>query len=176
MVATKHTDISTHLVFRAPLAEDGERVWQLVGDCPPLELNSPYCYLLLCTHFAGTCAVAERGADLVGFLAGYRKPTAPDVLFVWQIATHPAARGQGIARQLLADVCGRGATRFIEATVTPDNTTSRAFFGAVARRAGVPCRESLLFAADLFGGTHHAPEYLLRIGPLNPHHPTKEES
>src|SRR3546814_3090873 len=39
-------------VLRMPRTEDGPAISRLVGDCPPLDVNSAYCNLLQCTHFA----------------------------------------------------------------------------------------------------------------------------
>ncbi len=81
--------------YRPPRLSDGPAVHTLARRCEPLDLNSPYSYLLLCTDFAATCVVAERDGDLVGFVSGYLKPADPRGLFIWQVAVSPAARGLG---------------------------------------------------------------------------------
>jgi L-2,4-diaminobutyric acid acetyltransferase len=64
-----------------------------------------------------------------------------------------------------------GGPLTVEATVSPGNASSRAFFGAFARRHGVPLTEHAHFtAAQLDPGGAHEDEPLLRIGPL--HAPT----
>ena len=96
-----------------------------------------------------------------------------DVLFVWQVAVAPHAQGQGLASAMLDALVHRVRTErhghpiSVEATVSPGNMASRAFFGAFARRHGVTLTEHPHFAADLLdadGG--HEDEPMLRIGPL----------
>ena len=88
--------------FRAPRPEDGPAVTRLVADCPPLDVNSPYCNLLQCDHFAETCVVAEAADGLAGWISAYRPPSAPEDIFVWQVAVRADARGQGLGGRMLA--------------------------------------------------------------------------
>ena len=138
-----------------------------------LDLNSTYAYLLLSTDFAQTSIVADVDGRLQGFITGYRPPPRPDVLFVWQVAVAPAARRGGLAAAMLDALVARvrsetnGAPLTVEATVSPDNAGSRAFFGAFARRHGVPLTEHAHFTADQLGPDGaHEDEPLLRIGPV----------
>ena len=63
---------------------------------------------------------------------------------------------------------GNGAPLTVEATVSPGNASSRAFFGAFARRRGVALTEHAHFTADqLDPGGAHEEEPLLRIGPID---------
>ncbi len=157
------------ITVRPPTRADGHRVRALVADCAPLDLNSTYAYLLLCTSFAGTCAAAERDGELVGFLSGYRQPNAPDTLFVWQVAVAAGARGHGVAGRLLRDVLDRPALadiRHVETTINPVNDASWALFRRLARERGADCSERTLFRREDFGPEAHEDERLLRIGPL----------
>jgi L-2,4-diaminobutyric acid acetyltransferase len=134
-----------------------------------LDVNSPYAYLLLTSHFADTSVVAERAGDVVGFVAAYRPPSRPQSLFVWQVAVDAAARGHGLGTRLLDGALATEAAaecRYLEATVTPSNVSSWALFRGVARRHGVPCREETGFVAALFPDGGHEDEILVRIGPL----------
>ena len=147
---------------------DAAAVFQLIGDVGTLERNSCYTYLLLCSHFAETCVVAEQSGSLVGVVLAYRPPTDAESVFVWQIGVHPKARGQGLAKRLLAAVLALPSTDdtvYLTATVSPDNAASLALFRGFARDHGVPCRETAFFDASLFVG-EHPDENLLRIGPL----------
>ncbi|MCZ7618070.1 MAG: diaminobutyrate acetyltransferase [Myxococcota bacterium] len=158
--------------LRSPGPQDAALLWRLVRDSGALDLNSPYCYLLVCSHFADTSLVAERNGSIVGFVAAYRPPTRPGAIFVWQIAVAASQRGAGLARRLLDTLVDRPAVRDaeeLEATVTASNEASRRLFGGFARRLGVACREERGFAADLFpdGPDAHEAEILLRIGPLD---------
>ena len=71
--------------FREPRLEDGGRIHRLIERAGTLDLNSAYLYFLLADHFRSTCAIAEDGENLVGFVTAYRLPDNPDSLFVWQI-------------------------------------------------------------------------------------------
>src|SRR5690625_1261392 len=75
---------SDSLLLRSPVKEDGRFIHQLIRQCPPLDLNSIYTYLLLCEHFSQTCVVAEIDGRICGFVSAYRHPERTDVLFVWQ--------------------------------------------------------------------------------------------
>ncbi len=156
-------------LYRRPSLADGARVHALVAACPPLDLNSPYAYLLLCTHFADTCALADLDGTALGFVGGYRKPDDPAVLFVWQIAVSPRARGRGLGLHLLQAVLDGPACRtveYLETTITPSNTASWKLFRSFARARGAVCRDMPLFARADFGGGDHEEERLLRIGPM----------
>lgn len=157
------------IVLRPPEVRDGAAIRSLVRRSGTLEENSCYAYLLLSTHFATTCVVAERGGQVVGFVAAYIPPTKPDVVFVWQIGVAPSARRRGLGRRLLEHLVrlrsARGA-RFLEATVTPSNLPSRRLFTSFAAEIGVGCTENDGFSREDFGGESHEAERLLRIGPL----------
>lgn len=159
----------TEIVFRPPRPTEGVAVHDLVAGSPPLDVNSEYCYLLMCSHFADTCTVAERDGKLIGIQTGYRKPNETDTLFVWQIAVSPEGRGLGIGRGIIEHLISRfpdGAIRYLEQTVTKSNAASRALFESIARRHETEVNESLLFGDAHFGAASHEAEYLLRIGPF----------
>src|SRR3546814_7010756 len=72
-----------------------------------LDDNSLYCNLLQCSHFAGTCALAEIDGRAVGWISGYLPPEKPDTLFVWQVAVHPEARGRRVGKRLIRELLRR---------------------------------------------------------------------
>jgi len=157
------------LHFRSPKRNDGAAVRQLVEDSGGLEPNTCYAYLLLCTHFADTCLVAERGGELVGFVAAYRPPSRPESIFVWQIGISPDARGEGLAKRLLQHLVSLPACRdaiHLEATVAPSNLASQRLFKGFARDRGVDCQVGPGFHRHDFGPLVHEAEELFRIGPL----------
>ena len=157
--------------IRRPRAADAAGIWQLVERTPSLDSNSPYAYLLLCTDFASTGAVAELGGEIAGFVLGYRPPARPEACFVWQVGVGETARGRGLAGALLDHVLSgllAEGVRFLEATVTPSNGASWSLFRSFARRAGVACREAPAFPSTLFPDGDHEEEVLVRIGPLHP--------
>jgi L-2,4-diaminobutyric acid acetyltransferase len=158
------------IILRPPSTADGNRAYHLVRRCPPLDLNSPYSYLLLCTHFRATCTLAEKDGELFGFQSGYRKPDDPDTLFIWQICVATRARGQGIGALLVRDVLERNEyapPRFLELSVTGSNRASRALFASLARHYSAELSEHPLFEAGSFPAPDHEAEYLLRIGPID---------
>ncbi len=155
--------------YRRPHVGDAASVHALVESCKPLDLNSQYAYLLLCSHFAETCAVGEGNGSLLGFIGGYLKPSDDSVLFVWQVAVSQHARGQGVGKSLLQELLARPGcrnVRFIETTVTPSNEPSRALFRSFAKAQHADCIETPLFRKEDFGSSGHEEEQLLRIGPL----------
>jgi len=166
----KATSKAGRLSFRAPVASDGPAIYALVERCKPLDLNSRYCYLILCEHFSSTCVVAEREGECLAFMTAYLSTERPDTLFVWQIAVDAELRGQGVAKRLLAEVLARPAlkkVRFVEATVNPSNDASRGIYHALARPYATEVHESLLFATDLLGDGDHEQENLIRVGPVD---------
>lgn len=163
------TPKTTVVVYRKPTLEDAGVVHALIEECKPLDVNSQYAYMLLCTHFAGTCAVAEQDGKVVGFVSGYRKPDDKSVLFVWQVAVSPRGRGQGVGQRLLQEILSRtdqAAVRYVEATISPSNRASWALFESLAKKLGARCATQTLFRVEDFGGQEHEEERLLRIGPI----------
>lgn len=158
--------------LRAIRKTDGQAIHRLVAQCPPLDLNSLYLYLLLSEHYADTCVLAEDDSrEVVGFVSAYTPPRRPEVLFVWQVAVHPSARGCGLARRMLWHLLERPASsaiQYIETTVGPDNVASHSVFAGLARQLHAACSDSALFEPELFGPAGHEEERLLRIGPLRP--------
>jgi L-2,4-diaminobutyric acid acetyltransferase len=154
------------------VAADAAGVRALVEACPPLDLNSTYAYLLVCTHFSTTSVVAEVGDGLVGFVSAYLKPDDASVLFIWQVAVAARGRGQGLAGRLVDEALRRpvcAGVRTIEATIAPSNAASWALFRAVASRHAAslhdtPCFEPHHFAMN--DGQGHEAERLVRIGPI----------
>ncbi|HWW65467.1 MAG TPA: diaminobutyrate acetyltransferase [Sphingomonadaceae bacterium] len=156
-----------------PSAEDGPAVSRLIAECPPLDPNSAYCNLLQCTHFAESCVVAERDGRLLGWLSAYRPPAAPDEIFVWQVAVHGAARGQGLGQRLintlLSRPVSRGATR-LTTTITGDNGASWALFTAFARGHDARIDRRPMFDRDAHFAGRHETEHLVSIAPINAGH------
>ncbi len=158
----------TH-TLRLPVRQDGYAIWQLISQCPPLDLNSVYSYLLLCEHFRHTCVVADAAGHINGFVSAYLPPEKKDTLFIWQVAVHERGRGQGLGQRMLQSLLQRpelAHIKYLETTVGPDNAASRRMFAAVARTQGTSIDESPLFEPELFGSEAHDDERLLKIGPL----------
>jgi L-2,4-diaminobutyric acid acetyltransferase len=166
------------IVLRRPVLEDGKQVYDLIERCPPLDLNSSYCYFLLCSHFSDTCVVAEDNGRLVGFLSAYLIPDRADTLFVWQMAVDESARGQGLAGRmldyLLAQPCCADV-RSVETTVSPSNQSSRRVFIRLAERLQSGSHEEPFLEASHFGNEGHEEERLIRIGPWDAEQQQQEQ-
>lgn len=159
---------STKALIRQPTPNDGLAVYQLVKNSPPLDLNSPYFYLIQTSHFASSCAVAEVNGKIVGWVSGHLLPENPSVYFLWQVAISKEARGQGLALQLIQQILNRpchAKVTHLETSITPSNTASWALFTSLAKKLNTQLNKSLLFSAAQLGGTED--EELARIGPFN---------
>lgn len=148
---------------------DAAQIWKLVQTIGVLDTNSPYAYLVLCSDFAASGAVAEQDGQIAGFVLGYRPPGRPEALFVWQVAVRDDHRGQGLARALLDWTMKRAiddGASFLEATVTPSNVASRSLFQSMASHNAADCHEEMAFPSSLFPDGDHEAEVRIRIGPL----------
>lgn len=157
------------LIFRQPRITDGQDIHDLIHSSPPLDLNSPYSYLLLSLHFARTCVVVEQQGHVVAYISGYIRPDDPEVFFVWQVAVGESARGRGVGKRMLHHLVDRPYcrdTRYLETTITPSNSASRALFTAFAKDRDAEVTDLVLFSEEHFGGDGHEPEHLFRIGPF----------
>lgn len=158
------------LVIDQPSIKDGAAIWRIARDSGKLDLNSSYAYLMWCHDFADTSLVARAGDDVVGFVIGYRRPTAPDTVVVWQIAVDHSQRGRGTAGALLDALVSRLAddgVRLMETTITPDNTASNALFASLAQRWSTSMDRAGTFDACEFPDEHES-EMRFRIGPFAP--------
>ena len=167
------------VVLRRPTDGDGYNLHQLVARCQPLDTNSVYCNLLQCSDFADTAIAAENAqGELVGFISGYRPPSRPDTLFVWQVAVDSSMRGQGLALRMLLALTERVArehgVRYMETTISPDNAASQALFKRAFDKLGADCTTRTLFSrAEHFAGQHED-EVLYRAGPFTVSHLEEE--
>lgn len=162
-------DPSGALSFGSPIPADGTELWNLAREAGNLDVNSRYAYLLWCRDFASTSVVArDPQGVLAGFITGYRRPEAPDVYFVWQVAVAPGFRRRGLARTMLDYAVYRmrsNGVRFVETTVTPDNKASMRLFESFAEANGANVTRDVLFSERELGSGHE-PEVLHRIGPF----------
>ncbi|MER8970661.1 diaminobutyrate acetyltransferase [Mesorhizobium sp. M0808] len=160
---------SERVTFRKPAYNHAADVWALIALCPQLDRNSLYCELLLCTHFADTCTVAERAGEVVGWLSAYRPPSEPSTLFVWQIAVHPTVRNTGVGKGLIVSAltrpCCKSVTH-IKATVALTNKASNSLFATLARDLGAPIRQTLWFDRDAHFKGRYESEHMIAIGPI----------
>lgn len=141
----------------------------LVADCPPLDTNSAYCNLLQCSHFAGTCVVAERAGQIVGWISGHRPPAEPDSLFVWQVAVRSTVRGERLAQRMLEWLILQPAAADAAAlttTITAANSASWSMFSRFAQSHGLSLTKSAHFERETHFAGAHDTEWQAAIGPL----------
>ncbi len=157
------------IVLRRPVSEDGVALFRLIQHCPPLDVNSLYCNLLHCSHFAGTSVAAVERDELAGFISGYIIPEQPDTLFIWQVAVSEKARGLGLATRMLKHILQRphcADIAFLETTITGDNRASWALFEGFAAKIPAAVSTSVMFDRELHFAGRHETEQRVRIGPL----------
>jgi L-2,4-diaminobutyric acid acetyltransferase len=157
------------LEIDTPVVADGPAMYRITRDSGVLDVNSSYAYLLWCRDFARTSSVARVDGTVVGFVTGFVRPDAPDTVVVWQVAVDPSQRGAGVAGKLLNHLVDRVLARdvrYLETTITADNTASIKLFSALARDRATGMVRSALFTSDLFPDAHEG-EDLYRIGPFD---------
>lgn len=156
--------------YAMPNADDGVNVWGLISEAGKLDLNSSYCYMMLCDYFKETCVIAKDEDEVVGFLSALCTPRDEKTLFVWQIAVSGKHRRKGIGRKMLDTLLNRESCRdirYIETTISPDNLASRRMFAGLAAERLAPCTISSGYKKEMFPeDSQHEPEQLFRIGPL----------
>jgi len=155
------------IIFREPLVDDANSIWNLANSNKPLDENSKYLYVLLCHQFSKTCVVAEFDSKIIGFLSGFISPKNPDTLFVWQVAVDSEFRNKGVAKELVFKVLSQTdpTVQFVEATVTPSNKASLKFLQNFASDLDANFTKSSLFSTEILGNGHE-PEDLIRIGSI----------
>ena len=161
--------------IKMPRIEDGKTMWAIARDTNVLDTNSPYAYLLACTHFKATSAVALKDGEVVGFTMAYTLPDSPERLFVWQIGVHPAHHGNGIGLSMLIHLVTRENCSHIthlDATISPENTPSNNLFKKLATVLDT------IISNEPYFNQHHFPsgnqiEHYISVGPIK--NKTKEE-
>ncbi|PTQ98414.1 diaminobutyrate acetyltransferase [Nitrosomonas nitrosa] len=157
------------IFVRKPKITDGPAITAMVRESGILDVNSDYAYLLMCTHFSMTCAIAEKDSEHAAFVTAYIPPEQQDTLFIWQICVRPAYQRLGLGVQLINALLDRiecRHVRFVEATINPSNLASQKLFQSLAEQYGTACKTSDFFTKDLFGSSHHEDEVLYKVGPL----------
>lgn len=157
------------LEIKHPQKEDGEKVWKLIKELGGLDLNSSYCYFMLCDYFNKSCAVAvdTDSGQLLGFISTYVAPENKETLFVWQVAVAKAGQGQGISKKLLNFVIEANKDiRKIETTIGPSNAASDGLFRSIARNFEAEIEKEVYLDENNFKEGEHETELLYKIGPL----------
>lgn len=152
------------MTIRPLTVVDSPKVQSLIADCPPLDIHTPYTYWTILSRKPSFCFGAWKDDELLGVVLAI---PSGDSVFVWQIGVLSADRGQGIARALLDKVltaANHSRILALEATVGPENDTSRKLFGAFASSHGFELTESDEFAVQDASGQSVGEERLLQIG------------
>ena len=157
------------MTFRKPKDVDGPAITDLIAASPPLDTNSAYCNLLQSSHFADTSILVEGDEGLLGWISGYRIPTEPQTLFVWQVAVARAARGHKLGKRMIKKLVSRKSlddVTHIKTTITRDNAASWGLFNSVASELGAELSSAPHFnREEHFGGAHET-EHMVTIGPF----------
>jgi len=161
--------MSNEIVIARPTTRDAQAMWHIVRDSGVLDLNSFYLYVLLCRHYAGSCAVARWQGEVVAFVTAYLRPDQPQILFLWQVGVAAEWRRRGLAKALIHDILDRddlAGIRFLEATVSPSNVASQALMGALSRELGATLTKTIFLGNEDFPEelSSHEAELLFRIG------------
>jgi L-2,4-diaminobutyric acid acetyltransferase len=158
-----------NLKLRKPAISDAHTIWTLIKTSPPLDVNSLYCYLIICAHFSGTSIVAEHQGVVCGFISAYIRPDSGNTLYIWQVAVKNEYQRKGIAKAMIDSLLHRKfkfPVNYLETTVNPSNQASGNFFRSTAKLLNTQCQESIMFSEKDFGDQGHEAEILYRIGPF----------
>lgn len=151
--------------------DDAGAIWTLVQESGVLDVNSSYCYLVLCEYFAETTVVVRQGDRLAGFLTALVSPDDMSRLFVWQVGVSAADRSRGLAKHMLRHLLARSACQgvtHIETTVSPSNIPSNYLFSSLARDLDTTLEARGTYSPEFFPESDHEPEQRLLLGPFNP--------
>jgi len=169
MIKTEENREPGHIKLRKPDLADGADIHNLIKNSRPLDVNSLYCYLLICTHFNETSVVVQNKDSIKGFISAYVHPKKDDTLFIWQVAVDSSLRKMGLAMRMVMVILGRdaaGKIRYIETTVSPSNEPSARFFHSLASTLKTGIVKESFITESMFGDENHEEEILFRIGPL----------
>ena len=156
------------LEFRPPTMEEGAAMWRIARDSGTLDLNTSYAYLIMARDFADSSRLAVAGGEPVGFVLGYLRPTAPQTLFVWQIAVDKSQRGRRVAGRLLDSLLADlPEVTTLETTITADNAASQRLFASFAERHGAEHAIEPLLTEAHFPDAGHGAELLHTISELH---------
>lgn len=157
------------IVIQAPEKHDGKYLWQVAKRTKVLDINSPYSYNLVATHFSQTSALAYMDDKPIGFLSAYLIPEEPKTLFIWQIGVVPQHHGKGVGFFMIKNIFCRKVFQnvtSIKTTITPSNIPSKKLFQKVSRYLQAQLTTTPFYSPMDFSDTHEK-EDLITIGPFN---------
>ncbi len=158
------------LVSKVPKLKDSKKIFSLIKNSKPLDLNSEYAYMLICEHFKDTSVIAEIEKKIVGVITGYVIPNEPDTLFIWQVAVDKDFRGKRIPYFMFENLLSRknlSNIKRIKTTISPSNSASQKMFEkfSVKLECSIERRKYITQNDFLIG--EHEDETLYTIGPFN---------
>lgn len=168
-ILKEHQHTNKETTISKPHSALGSQVHDLVRRCQPLDVNSVYCNILQCDHFAETsCAAISADNQLVGFVSGYLPPKEKGkTLFIWQVAVDGSQRGKGLGVKMIQDILARDNcqnVQFVETTVTESNMASTAMFEKLAKLfSNKAIVKHIHYASDTHFNGEHDSELLFRI-------------
>lgn len=158
-----------NITIRRPKIEDGKQIWNLIHRTGNLDLNSEYCYFMLSDLFRQQCAVicSDEEAEILGFASCILRPDSPKTLFVWQICIDQKLQKRGLAKRVLKHIIENQDHRveYVEATISEDNTSSRALFSSLAKDYHAPISKDIYIESGQFNSGHES-EFIYTIGKL----------
>lgn len=154
--------------IRRPRAEEGSAIWSLVRRSESLESDGGHVLALLVSRFADTCLVAEAEGALIGFVGGYRTPTPPHSVLLWQIDVDPEFRGKGLGHALLHALIrcpGCADVEYLEAALESSHVACKRLLEGFARELETSCEVTSGGSETRSKGGNG--QELLRIGPIH---------
>lgn len=152
--------------IRKPIKADGKEIFNLVKDTKVLDVNSEYLYLLQCTYFSDTCAVAVDNGKVIGFVSAFIEPKDKSHFFIWQVAVNEEYRGKGIAKQIITYLLEQQKEiEYITATISPSNKASESLFLKLSKSLETNIELEKIYDVEDFNHAHED-EILYKIGPL----------
>jgi ribosomal protein S18 acetylase RimI-like enzyme len=122
------------IVVRAADPADYDRIAPLVDEWWGGRAMIDMLPRLFFVHFAQTTLVAEDGADLAGFLAGFLSQTHPDEAYIHFAGVSPEQRSRGVGRLLYERffaIAGEHGRTLVRCVTSPVNERSVAFHRAL---------------------------------------------
>ena len=103
----------------------------------------------------------NKEEGIVGVVTAYTLPEDVNTLFIWQIAVHPDARGQGLASKLLMHLINMSSNvKVIQTTISPSNTASLSSFKKLAQSLNATFHVEEFLKTNACGQGHEAEDLI----------------
>lgn len=154
--------------YEHPSTNDATGIFHIAQGTSQLDRYPEYFYLLWCRDFKKTSLVVKKSNNIAGFIIGYSRPDDPKTLLIWQQAMNKEIINKGIGVKLLYNLtkkCSQEGTRFIEATIDPNNRGAERTLTGISKLFKTKISKQDIFDEEIFSTKHHK-EILVRVGPL----------